>query len=192
MRHLLILVISLLLVAGCATQPSMSRADYLGMTTREYPDATAEQVFAAAEAMFEFSAPGTFQFAHHDTGMRATETGMFALFSWSLNVTKMQQGVRVQVGVTGPGVGGLAPTVGTGGAMGFGATPGGATPIVDRGVYEVFWTRLEYMLGKRASWMTCKQAREHPLGAAPGSAARPLCSTRLFSDPLPEGPVVRR
>ena len=191
MRSLLVTLCLMLLVAGCANRPPMTRAEYLALTTREYSDITVDELYAAAEAMFEFSSPGGYQYAHSDAGMQAVETGLTASGSWTLSVTKVDRGVRLQVSFSGQGGAAFLPVVTTGGGMGFAAGPGGMVAPVGTASYDLFWARLDYMLGRRAAWMTCADARERLLSGAVWGGPATLCGRRLM-DPVPERPVIAR
>lgn len=190
MTRLVILILSLLVFSGCMSRPQMSRAEYMALTTREYSDITPEQLYTAAEAMFEFSSPGGYRYAHHDGGMQAVESGFGGARTWSLNVSKVGAGVRLQVGMTAPGAPGFAPVMVAGGAMGIAAAPGGAAPVVNTVTYDAFWARLEYMLGKRADWMTCAEVRDRIISGVVWGGPSPLCDIRLM-DPLPAGPAIK-
>lgn len=59
-------------------------------------------------------------------------------------------GPQPTVGVAGPGAGGMG--------MGVGSTTLPGESVQGEFPYQLFWSRLDYLLGKSQTWTTCKQA----------------------------------
>lgn len=190
MRYLMGLALLVSLLAGCAAPPPMSRAEFMALTTRQYSDISPEELYAAAEELFRISEPG-YRFAHNDSGMQAVYNSFGGPIAWTLVVSRAGAGVRVQVSLLAPGAPGFAPVFLPGGGLGVGATPGGGVPAVGTSSYDIFWARLDYLLGKRGDWMTCAQSNERLVSGVVSGGPAALCGSRLFYEPRPEGPVVK-
>jgi len=156
MRILEIVVLGAML-AGCAAAPHQvrDRDDYLAEATRVFPGESRERVLKAAETVLKISDPADFEFRYTLTGF----TGLRRYFiyavlaaangreKWDFMTEPDPTGLRASVSISeeGTATGGYSQNRYEG-AM-------ASVPL-----YRLFWSRVEYMLGKRPDWVTCDQA----------------------------------
>jgi hypothetical protein len=161
-------------LAGCAPAPPQpTREEYLAHTTREFKGIDKEKALAAAERVLRLADADDFQIAHTQDGFVATRPWLVYLVLaaangtdvWQVTTQPLPNGVRmaVQVSTAANAITGFSQQV-SGGAGGSVATPitipGNAMPAQGFAVYDVFWARLEYVLGLRQTWMTCVEAND--------------------------------
>ncbi len=144
----LLAILLALILTGCATQQTkqLTREEWLQTKSRSYKDRSPEQVFSAAETVFLLADAKDMSFAHTNNSMKAVRwTAPFPVhiwFHWDIGVEPLGGGssVNVQISTT---------------AHGFGV-PGGMTPYeYSPDVISLFYSRLDYLLGKSATWDTC-------------------------------------
>lgn len=146
------------LLAGCATAPHQvrDRDDYLAEATRIYPGESRERVLKAAETVLKLSDPADFEFRYTlagFTGLRrymvyAVITTAVGREKWELLTESDPAGLRASVSVSEEGT--------ASGAYGSQNKYEGAMASVP--LYRLFWSRVEYMLGRRPDWVTCEEA----------------------------------
>jgi hypothetical protein len=56
-------------------------------------------------------------------------------------------------------------------------------------IYDVFWARMDYLLGKRADWITCAVANDRVKKKLVWDANDALCSAINMADRHPEQPA---
>jgi hypothetical protein len=147
-----------LTLASCA-QPHQirDRTDYLAEGTRNFPGETRERVIKAAETVLRLSDPKDFEFRYTlngFTGLRryfvyAVLASQSGREKWDFLAEQTPAGIQASVSISEAGV--------TSG--GYSSTPyEGAMASVP--LYRLFWSRVEYVLGRRNSWTTCGEAQE--------------------------------
>lgn len=195
MRHRPVapLVIAAIL-AGCTTAPSMqSRDEWIRATNRGYLNVTKEEVIRAAEEVLRLADGSDFQIAHNTDGFVAQRATMhylviavaFGADSWVFRATADPKGfIHAQVSVSSqsqaasisqPTLAGGAPTMG----------PAAAGTVPFAALYDLFWERVDYMLGKRNDWPLCP-ARD--IGTSKGTAQ--LCDPMTTQDLRPTRRIV--
>lgn len=144
-------------LAGCAATPHQvrDRDDYLAEASRVYPGETRERVIKAAETVLRISDPSDFEFRYTLTGFTGLRRYViYAVLAaangrekWEFMTEQEPAGLRASVSISEEGVatGGYSQNRYEG-AM-------ASVPL-----YRLFWSRVEYMLGKRPDWVTCDQA----------------------------------
>lgn len=178
MKKLLLVALlsAMALGAGCAAQKVMTpeeiaaeRERQLKMITRVYPDKKAEDVILAADRVFRL-ADDDYTVSHSPTGLHAQRNWMVYMVitaamgtdNWNLVTENLPEGgVKVMVTHSGQGSSVTAMPVATT-TGGYSATavttPGMQNMTTQPAIYQLFFARLDYFLGKRADWVTCKQA----------------------------------
>lgn len=195
MYRLIALAIALVL-AGCAAPPQLTREQWLSMTNRTYTGVSKEQALAAAERLFVLADGDDFKFTHSDDGLVATRAwSIFMLLAatvgtdtWQVKARPTTDGVQVSASVYTHDQ-----------AVGMLMAPGGAVPLTSAqvgypvqgtAIYDVFWARMDYLLGRRADWMDCNKANarvDSKIVIGPNNA---LCSSINTKDSRPEGPML--
>lgn len=156
-------------IAGCASKKQMTRAEYMAATQRTYSQ-TPEQIFTATEKLFRLNDGDDYTITHKKdemTAIRNWET--FYVFAaaagsdtWTVKTEPAESG---KVRVTAD-----ANTVG-------GANSGGMKTLPPTGpaVYELFFRRLDYLLGLRKDWTTCDQIKAEYVAGKTWGNTRALC-----------------
>ena len=197
--HGIVVVLCSLLFASCVTQPVLSREEWLSMTNRTYEGVTKEQAISAAERLLRLADGNDFMIAHHDDGFSATRnwtvylvlSGAAGTDSWSIRAvengnaeTRISVNVSTQVagmGAVATGPNSVAPV--TSPAM-VGAVNGTA-------IYDVFWARMDYLLGRRKIWMTCTVANQRVSDGLVWGDNSALCNGFNVKDDVPQGAPIR-
>ncbi|HHH46732.1 MAG TPA: hypothetical protein ENK53_06970 [Thiotrichales bacterium] len=177
-------------LAACATPRTMTRQEMLDVTSRTYCGVTKEQVLKAAEDVLRLNDPRDVTIAWPD------ENTMLARHRWLVYfVLGVGSGQHVwQFRAGDPGDDGclkahvlvsddsVTSTYGAFGMTSTGAytvSPGTATipgnVINQPAVYELFWAQVDYMLGKRNTWPTCKEWDERIAKNLTYGNTEPLC-----------------
>lgn len=184
-----------LALAGCA-QPHQirDRSDYVAEGTRMYAGETRERVIKAAETVLRVSDPNDFEFRYSLNGF----TGLRRYFiyaviasasasgreKWDFLAEQAPAGIQASVSISEAGVS----------SGGYSSTPyEGAMASVP--LYRLFWTRVDYMLGRNAHWQTCDEAAailetdRTNVGAGIGGLCGPTSDGRDAPAPQPLGPL---
>jgi hypothetical protein len=185
------------LLAGCGTAPHQvrDRDDYLAEASRVFPGESRERVLKAAETVLRVSDPSDFEFRYTLTGFTGLRRYIiYAVLAaangrekWEFMTEADPNGVRASVSISEEGTssGGYTQTRYEG-AM-------ASIPL-----YRLFWSRVEYMLGKRPDWVTCEQAGAELTAANTNavSALSGLCGPtsdgRNAPAPEPMPPLIAR
>ena len=195
----IIVVVLAVMLAGCATQhPELTRQEYLALVNRSYEGVGTEEVLAAAEKLFRLADPDDVKFQHFENGFRMYRRWMiYAVLAvsmgtdiWDVRVVPAERGVRMTVYLSGTGgaVTG-APVMTSGGGTSITAltTPAaGGVPVNSTAIYDLFWARLDYLLGRRDGWMTCQEASARVRTGITYGPMDALCSVTT-DDLTPEG-----
>lgn len=171
-----IVLAAALVMASCASVPQgpQSRQEWEAQHARVFTGKTPEEVLAAAEQVLRL-ADSDFTFDYPDGELVATRPwGIYMVVAgargvdyWRVRAAPVEGGTRATVEIstesstttatpmatTGPSVWGLTSS----------ASPG--QPVRGDAPYNLFWSRVEYMLGTVPIWFTCdafKSGRRAP------------------------------
>lgn len=200
--RLIALALSVILAAGCAAQPmtreqSLSlREETIAATVRVYPDKSPADLIAAAEELLRLADGDDMRFAHDETGFNANRWWMvyvvLAFVSgtdfWRFTAVPTEDGggTKATVNVSTQ-MQNTTPTPTTGGAWSAGTGPAMSAPYGGTAVYEIFWARMDYLLGLRPDWMSCVESNQRLKSGAVRGANDPLCNSFNLRDESPEG-----
>ena len=159
MRKILAALFAALMVTGCAAPHQIrDRSDYLAEGTRTYQGENRERVIKAAETVLRISDPNDFEFRYTAAGFEGLRRYfIYAVLASASGREKWEfltepagtNAVRASVSISDAGqASGGYSTNRYEGAM-------ASVPL-----YRLFWSRVDYMLGKRPDWVTCDQAAE--------------------------------
>jgi len=173
-------------LAGCVrAQKVESHAEWLAEATRAYGGETQERVIAAAERVLRHADPGDVAFDYGLGGFTADRKFLvYAVLAaaegedrWTFRAAETRDGVRASVGLVE-----RARVHGAGPAR----TVRAKSQVV--GTYRLFYARLDYVLGRRADWVSC-QAAPQALGLDAGSPGTgPLCGLTVQGRDAPPPP----
>jgi hypothetical protein len=164
-----------LFLAGCVSMPPQpTREQWLDLKTRTYPGVTQAQVFAAAERLFTLADGSDFSFVYAPTGDQLTAVRRWMLVgiipvwgrdTWTVTATPQDGRVLATVEAL--------------------RNEGETTPQV----YRLFWARMDYLLGRSKTWITCDKAWEGK-GNREYAALQMLCE--FVADDVPAGAITGR
>lgn len=197
-KHLAIGAAAAIIASGCATPRTMTQAEWDLSLTRTFHTATRDQVLAAARNVLQSADPADFRFAPTEDGLQATrEWSWFLLIAatrgwdtWTVTTKETPTGVRARVhlsvvtsDINGAVVNGVAMPI----------TTTGQTPTVDgTAIYDLFWARVEYLLGQRDAWMTCADSNARQKSGIVWGSNEPLCDSLTTTDPPAPEHIVKR
>ena len=195
-----VIALAAALTVGCAITPppELTRQEYLALVSRTYDGASAEEVLAATEKLFRLADPGDVKFQHFDNGFRVHRPWSIYLVLaasmgtdvWDVRVASTQGGTSITVHlsrIAGSIVGAPMTTSGGHTYTQTATTPAtGGIPVSSTAIYDLFWARLDYLLGHRADWMTCQKVNARVKEGFVYGSTEALCSVTT-DDLAPEG-----
>ncbi|XUH15167.1 hypothetical protein FC419_18135 [Bordetella pertussis] len=194
MKPLLVAALSATaLLVGCAAkQPQLTRSEYLKVTQRTYEGKSAEEVLNAAEKLFRLADGDDFKFFHDDDSMSASRSWIVYVVlaaamgtdTWTVRTKEIPGGVRVSAALN-TSAGSVLPMPTTGGDMSAGTTPGMGGNVPGTAIYDVFWARMDYLLGLSDQWMTCEESNRRVSTGAVWGPNDALCNGFNVKDDLP-------
>jgi hypothetical protein len=143
-------------VSGCAAAPQITgRDDFLKEATRTYQGETTERVILAAQRVLDQSDPKYFEFRNTLNGFSglrhyqvyavvASATGSDR---WDFTAEREPAGIKAAVTITDVGAA----------QNGYTRTSYDAA-MTSIPLFRLFWSRVEYVLGRSDNWQTCDDA----------------------------------
>lgn len=178
MKKILLIMVAYVLVAGCAAQKPLTpeqiaaeRDRQLNMITRVYPDKTPEEILVAADQIFRL-ADDDYETAHSPNSLQAKRNWLMYLViavasgsnNWLVTTEELPEGgtkVVTSHSAASSSFFGMPVATSTGGTSATGATtPTLQNITTDPALYGLFYARMDYLLGKRPDWVTCKDAED--------------------------------
>jgi len=191
----LIMFSAAFIFVGCTALKPMTREEYLDVTQRVYTDTNQNNVFAAAEKLFNLADKSDFVLQHTENSIIGTRqwsmylilTAVFGSDHWKVSAIDVGGVTKVSVMVTTASSQSLGIFDAESGTVDTFMTPGlNGKPPVGPAVYELFWARMDYLLGKSDKWMTCedmdvliKEKKTYGITAV-------LCQPLTMDNKLPE------
>ncbi len=195
-KYLFLATFAIFMFSGCAEKvPQLSRDEWIKTTTRIY-DKTPDEILNASEKLFKLADGDDFKFQHTETSLMASRSWSIYLVlaasmgtdSWQVQTSKMPDG-KTKVSIQATTIAGAILPMATTNSQTYsvGTTPTlGGEPIPGTALYDLFFSRLEYLMGLKKEWMTCdmadKKLDEH---ITTGYIAN-LCNAFNVKDDLPE------
>ncbi|MGH7310067.1 MAG: hypothetical protein ACREK6_15385 [Candidatus Rokuibacteriota bacterium] len=180
-------LVVVLALAGCATapRPQLSREQWMALKTKDYQDVTPARAYQAAEQLLRLADPEDVTVTYDAEGrLQAVRTWRmwtgFFLFTqygadtWRVRAEPVGTGARVMVSVSRAGETGAQPLTGL---------------DDDPALYDLWWARMEYLLGRATTWLTCAAFQERT-GRAYGDPFL-LCDPFTIEDRAPEAFTAR-
>ena len=181
------------LLAGCATErPPLSEADWNSMVSRQYPGKSAKEVLDAAEQLWRLAGGKHFTIEHSETGLTATRHWknyepmvlVTGVDDWMLDVTEADGSTRAKVSIrtsqrfTTASLLGMTPATHTGPRVG--------GEVQGTSIYDLFWARMDYLLGVRNDWMSCGDSDNRVSSGATWGQNDALCNGLNLADESPK------
>jgi len=194
----LLVLTLLLLTASCATTRNMPREEYLRTTTRTYDGLSKDEILNKIEKIFLLSDKDDYSFAHTPNGMQANRRWLVYLIlaassgtdSWAINIEEKDGKSLVSVNVsTSSGTVAASPNGGSGANTL--TTPSNSYILQGNSIYYLFYSRLDYLLGKSDKWLTCSEfekfiSEENKTSEVYWGLTDPLCNSFNIDDLKPE------
>lgn len=191
--NLVMLVLLFCFGSGCAKQPQMSREEWISVTTHEYKGVSVNDSLIATEKLLRLADGDDFKVVHMEKGLYATRPWLvYLVFAaamgtdyWKVTATEIDGGVKMTM-YANVSASAVTPMPTTGGDLTASSMPMAGSPVMGPALYDLFWSRLDYLLGKGEQWTTCediyKKVRDKELW---GDVA-PLCNGFNVADKMPE------
>lgn len=181
--------------AGCAA-PQLTREQWIAATTRTLDSATKEEVIAAAERVLRLADGDDFVIVHTDAGFQATRRwSIFVVIAaengtdhWTFEARESGGSVKASVTVSkvSGGTMGVSPTTSPG-IYSTMTVPGSGALVNGPAAYELFWERVNYLLGRQTAWPTCSIADARAQAGRTWGDNSVLCNAFNVKDLMPDG-----
>lgn len=165
----LYLAIFVALVAGCAGRQasSQTREESIAMKTRVYSNADPERVIAAAERLLTLADGKDFSFSHTESGFQASRrwsvylviAAAFGTDTWAFSAVKEGAGTKATViaATSAQSASPMPVATSTGGGVTASTGPQIQGAITSTALYDLFWRRMDFLLGQSDKWLTCNE-----------------------------------
>lgn len=185
MKYIIILI-SILIFTGCVPkQPQLTRQQWINITSHTYTGITKEQAINAAEKVLRLADGDDFLIVHNESGFHASRNWVVYIVIgaamgtdyWKIVVTeKREESINVEVQISTQ--------------MNTIASAMEGRPVNGTAIYDLFWSRFEYLIKKNNNWLTCKKADEKLDKKITWGLTEQLCNSFNVDDNVPEGVFV--
>jgi len=146
-----------LILNGCGEQPKLSREQWIKNTTRTYPGLSKEKAIAAASEVLLLADREDIKFSHNENGFKASRNWIIYLLisagfgtdHWEFVALEEGDNLKVKI-YTSKQAQSLTPLLINTGQI--------EIQIEGSSTYNLFWSRFEYLIGRRDKWLTCEEA----------------------------------
>ncbi|WP_302551822.1 lipoprotein [uncultured Bilophila sp.] len=180
MRKLILALVVMIVslgITGCSQKKPLTpqeiaaeRERQIQMTTRIYEGKTPEEVLLAADRVFRL-ADDDYVISHQGNMIQAKRNWfIYAVLAiatgtdtWIVQTSPVEKGTQVIAIHSGQSQSMTpSPTVNFNGSMGMGMTsmPTLTNMTTSPAIYQLFFSRLDYLLNKNINWLTCKEANK--------------------------------
>lgn len=187
-------------ISGCATvRPEMSREEFLNATTRYYEKVTKEQVLSASEKLFRLSDGDDYSFSHTENSINASRKWMayFIIGAasgvdyWTVTVEPNDGKIKTTVLVTTKSETVAATGTTDGGYAATTLPSSGGQQFQGNAIYDVFWSRMDFLLGKTDTWMTCQASNQRVKQKIVWGSNEALCNSfNISKDETPKSSIL--
>lgn len=176
-------VLAVVLAAGCLSacvtaQTTSSRDEFMSLTTHTYTNRTVDDVIKAAELVLRQPAHSSLRVAHFLDGFVADRPYViYAVLAaevgtdtWRFRIAEAATGQAKNAPKTVTATVQLSRVRSTTSASAFSVgdrtvvvpmtTTGAVRAAESPSTYQAFWARVDYVLGLRPDWLSCKDAKE--------------------------------
>lgn len=184
---LIIMMLATLLIGCAAPNPRLDDAAYKKLENREYTGVTKNQILDAMEELLRLADGDDFKIVRDDnmiTAHRAwTEYYLLKMNngvdSWQIKAIPIEGGFNANLlMIRTPGI-----TYNMGNIASY--PKDYRVKMNSTALYDLFWARMDYLLGKRHDWMTCKMSDERVTNKIVWGSTDPLCNVVNIKDDKP-------
>lgn len=191
MKKALLILISLSLVS-CASHRTLTREEWLQVGKKEFTNIKKEDLIKNAEKLLTLMDGRDVKFSYTQNGFVASRNWLIYVVVaaavgtdyWTFDVQEKDNKLIASIQpstmagtVSGYAVGGQVSTI---------TTPTIGTPIQGTAIYNMFWNRLDYLLGKTDQWMDCKQGLSKINKNETWGNLEHICDSVTIDDNYPE------
>lgn len=183
-----LLIVSFL--TACASNPKLSNEEYKTLTNRDYTGVTKDQVLQAANDLLRLADGDDFKIERTQESLTATRRWReYVVISyewgddyWNVKTHSMNNSVTATVQIS--------RKVGYSGNLVYLSMNHPDYIINGTAIYDLFWARMDYLLGKRPDWMTCEISDNRIKQKTVWGDNAPLCHMLNIKDNKPTSPNV--
>ncbi len=161
----------LMLFSSCSTnsEKSLTREEYLSITTREYQGRSKDELIQVASQVVSLVDPSDFKISHTEDGFIAQRNWLiYAVLyasagtdTWVFKTSKTKNGYKASLSIS-TAKNGFAPMVTSGGDLTGVGIPRNYEIIDGDAPYTTFWERMTYLLGDTSNeWPSCPIAEKN-------------------------------
>lgn len=193
MKRSIFFVLVALIIQGCAANtPTLTREEWLSVTSRTYVDVTKDEALASAQTLLELADGDDFDIFHTQDGLYASRnwfvymiiSAVSGIDYWRIDAEEVSEGVRVSVQVNTQ-MQALVPMATTSGDWTATSAPMAGSPVNGTAIYDVFWSRMDYLLGQSEEWMDCELANRRVSDGLAWGTNEALCNSFNVNDEKP-------
>lgn len=151
---------------------------------------TKEQVIEAAESVLRLAGGKYMSISHTDDGFTAVRIWYYYVVlqsergsdHWTFKAETTPAGIKAKVQITSKRE-----------LHAYGVMPGKAKDNAVEGtaIYDFFWDRMDYLLGKTPEWMSCEIAEEKIEKGIVWGEIKALCGILCLENNMPTGPLLQ-
>ncbi len=161
----LLLFLSLALLVSCATSRQLTREDWQNVAQRKYSNIEKAKVLSAAESVMKLLDGNDFSFGHTADGINGQRRYMiYAILAytagtdhWTINTSEKDGHVIASLQLSRQS----SDMIATGSTAGIVTSPTLGSPAMETASYDLFWRRVDYILGLTDQWTTCSDQKEN-------------------------------
>ena len=168
---IILMILLVVALSGCAAPKQYTQEEWEKYSTRFYKEKTPDQIIKAATRLFLLSDPDDYGFNRFENSLEAVRKQFNLLRvsydKWTLKTYPKEGGTKAMLGFIWMA----------------GTYPSGTQ---DEGTYELFWARLDYLLGLSENWITCDEYYDLVEKNKMGKLGMGLCWGELIDDNSPK------
>ncbi len=165
MKKILSTTILLLAIVSCVSQRKMTREEWLAAGQRKYTKIDKETLIKAAEKVLNLADASDITYSYTNNGFVASRQWLvYVVISasmgtdfWTFEVKETTDGLLATIQpsrIAGTTTAYAAPQ----GQASTITTPSQGMPAQGDAIYDLFWSRLDFVLGLNKQWMSCDDA----------------------------------
>ena len=166
--------------------PHLTREEWLTVTTRIYEGVAKDQLISAAESVLRLAGGEYMKVSHTENGLTATRNWQYyAILQaekggdyWTFKVEPLPTSIKATVQLTSKRE-----------FYAYGILPAHAkdSSVEGTAIYDVFWSRIDYMLGRTPEWMSCEMSDKKIDEGLVWGENTALCSILYMENKTPPG-----
>lgn len=179
---LLVQVVLLLNITSC-THKKLSRDEWQKVGQKEYTGVSKEELITAAQKVLVLADGNDISFASTKDGFVASRNWqIYAALAANMGTDYWTFEAKEEKGKL---IATIQPSMVVGTVGGYSENQKG-NPVQGTAIYEMFWTRLDYMLKRRSSWHSCKEGLDKSRSGETWGSLEQICDSITLNDDYPD------